>query len=714
MPIDFPIPTFVGETFSAGGKTWMWNGYGWEAVTITAVGATGSTGPQGATGMGATGDVGPQGSTGPQGATGVQGATGDIGSTGSTGPQGATGVQGAMGDIGATGATGLQGATGADGATGASGAEGDRYHTTSNTVLDIVSTGTITLTTNDLNLDYSIEQSVIVAYSAGQHMHGRVSSYNPSTGVLVLSVTDSAGSGTGLSPWEVNLDGAVGIQGATGATGLAGATGTAGATGATGDHGATGNAGATGDIGSTGATGVIGATGIQGATGDVGPQGSTGLQGSTGIGATGDIGGTGATGPEGSTGPAGIGSAGSTGATGVQGIQGATGATGSTGATGIQGNQGTTGATGIGSTGATGLTGATGPAGAGGSITPGTIDNAVLRADGTGGTLLQNSDILIDDATTSTQNNVAIRNNHQGQTNSSLVLTPEGTGAFILGPKPDGTATGGNARGENSVDLQLNRTVNTQIASGIYSFTAGARNTATNQASVALGHSNSSSNFASLALGAANSATGRSSLALGGNNTASGSYGIALGQFCNSSALGDISEGLNGVAIGSQSTASANCTIALGVNSVSDRYGMYSHASGRLGTNIGDAQRARFVLRNKTTTNSAVELFLDGSSTRLTVPSGKIIALTINIAGVSSTGAAVAHYMRQYCLKNVAGTTTQVYSPITIGTDNAAGTSIALSASDASDALVVSVTGTDSTIWRWVASVDAVEISYGT
>lgn len=139
---------------------------------------------------------------------------------------------------------------------------------------------------------------------------------------------------------------------------------------------------------------------------------------------------------------------------------------------------------------------------------------------------------------------------------------------------------------------------------------------------------------------------------------------------------------------------------------------MFAHAADNFAAN-GDAQRARFVLRNKTTTNSAVELFLDGSSTRLTIPSGKIFAFTINIAGVSSTGGAVAHYMRQYCLKNVAATTSEVYAPITIGTDNAAGTSIALSASDASDALVVSVTGTASTIWRWVASVDAVEIAYG-
>jgi hypothetical protein len=139
---------------------------------------------------------------------------------------------------------------------------------------------------------------------------------------------------------------------------------------------------------------------------------------------------------------------------------------------------------------------------------------------------------------------------------------------------------------------------------------------------------------------------------------------------------------------------------------------MQAHSAGRFAAD-GDAQRARFVLRNKTTTNAAVELFLDGSSTRLTIPSGKIFAFTINISGVKSDGSAVAHYLRQYCLKNVAGTTSQVYAPVTIGTDNAAGTSIALSANDTNDALKVEVTGITSETWRWVASVDAVEIAYG-
>jgi hypothetical protein len=405
MPIDFPIPSYVGELFTANGKTWMWNGYGWDAVTPTAIGATGSTGPQGATGIGATGDIGPQGATGLQGSTGIQGATGDLGGTGATGPQGATGLQGATGDagtagstgvagstgpqgatgdigstgatgipgatgqqgatgvIGSTGATGPQGATGVIGATGYTGADGDRYHTTSNTPLTIVSTGTITLTTSDLNLDFSMAQDVVVAYSPTQYMNGEVVSYNQTNGQLIVNVLSSVGSGTDLLPWEINLDGAVGIQGATGATGTQGATGDVGGTGATGIPGATGVQGATGDIG------LQGATGTQGATGDVGPQGATGLQGSTGLqGATGDLGGTGATGIAGATGPAGIGITGSTGATGTE---GATGLQGSTGATGVAGSNGATGATG-----ATGAVGQGVPVG-------GTINQVLAKTSST-------------------------------------------------------------------------------------------------------------------------------------------------------------------------------------------------------------------------------------------------------------------------------------------------------------------------------------------
>jgi hypothetical protein len=325
----------------------------------------------------------------------------------------------------------------------------------------------------------------------------------------------------------------------------------------------------------------------------------------------------------------------------------------------------------------------------------GAVDNSVLRADvGTG--IVQNSGIIIDDVTTATQDNVAIRNN-SAATNSAIVLTPKGSGAFILGPKPDGTAVGGNARGANAVDLQISRTASTQVASAANSFVAGLNNTtSTSNGNVAIGVGNTASGAAgSIAIGNTNSASNAStpSVAFGWSNSSSG--------------------GGAGCLFGIGNTASANYSQAIGERALANRYGMDARASGRFVAD-GDAQRARFVMRCKTTTNTAVEMALDGATTYLSIPSGKVIACTINISGVKSDGSAVAHYVRQYAVKNVGGTSSEVYAPVTIGTDNAAGTTIALSANNTDDTLRIAVTGIAAETWRWVASVDAVEIGYGT
>jgi len=182
---------------------------------------------------------------GDQGPQGLTGATGSTGSNGPTGATGAQGIQGATGPTGATGSTGPQGIQGVTGATGATGAEGDKYHTTSTSSLTIASNGNITLITVDKNLDYSVAQTVIIAYDLSNHMHGDVVSYNQTTGSLIVALKQKSGSGT-YSSWQVNLDGAVGIQGdtgATGATGPQGPTGPTGATGATGPQGIQGVAG---------------------------------------------------------------------------------------------------------------------------------------------------------------------------------------------------------------------------------------------------------------------------------------------------------------------------------------------------------------------------------------------------------------------------------------------------------------------------------------
>lgn len=75
MPIDFPNSPTPNQEFTSSGKTWKWNGFAWNSITVTPVGATGATGIQGATGPQGT----PGGATGATGATGIQGATGTPG-----------------------------------------------------------------------------------------------------------------------------------------------------------------------------------------------------------------------------------------------------------------------------------------------------------------------------------------------------------------------------------------------------------------------------------------------------------------------------------------------------------------------------------------------------------------------------------------------------------------------------------------------------------
>lgn len=348
-----------------------------------------------------------------------------------------------------------------------------------------------------------------------------------------------------------------------------------------------------------------------------------------------------------------------------------TAAIGATGATGI----GSTGATGV--QGATGLTGATGPSGGGGSITPGTIDNAVLRADGTSGTLLQNSDIIIDDATTATQNNVAIIVDHQGQTNSSLVLTPEGTGAFILGPKPDGTATGGNARGIRAVDLQSSRNGPTEVATGSNSVCIGISNTSTANTSIAIGSTNLSS--------------ANQSIVIGSSSQATSIFGVAIGRYAKS-----------------------------------DRRSMYSFSGSSNFSDAGDCQYVRFILSNKIIDNNPTELFLDGTSAtqRLVIPSGKMLVSRIILSGIRSDGtyqiSTNLAFQILLGIKNVSGTTTAFGGQNTTATTGGgAGTfsiTYSVNADDTNDSLKILITNNivGDLPWRFMALVEGTELAYGT
>ena len=180
-----------------------------------------------------------------------------LSSTGGTvGPQGPQGPIGATGSTGPQGSAGSSGATGPQGPAGVSGVAGDKFSTTSSTSLTI-GTGAKTLTIGT-GLAYVPAQPILISFDGSNYMSGTVTSYNSISGIAVVNITSTTGSGT-YTAWSMSL---AGTQGPPGATGATGPTGSTGATGSTGTTGATGSIGATGPAGIQGTQGLAGVAGV--------------------------------------------------------------------------------------------------------------------------------------------------------------------------------------------------------------------------------------------------------------------------------------------------------------------------------------------------------------------------------------------------------------------------------------------------------------------
>ena len=307
----------------------------------------------------------------------------------------------------------------------------------------------------------------------------------------------------------------------------------------------------------------------------------------------------------------------------------------------------------------------------------GSVDNAALRADGTGGATLQSSAWIINDNLTASPNNTV---NHAcleatgGTTNVSVSIKPKGTGAFSLSP-PDSASTGGNVRGANAVDLQTARAAATQVASANFSVISG-----------------------------------------GNNNTSSGLYAVVSGGNANA-ATGGNSPTVTG---GNNNTASADFSRAGGFYALADQYGMDVWSGGGF-ANFGssaDFRRYIHLAKQKTTNTTPTRLQTNGINQTATftyVPSGSVVFALIRILGAKSDGSAIAAYVRKVVLKNVAGTTSIVGSVETIGTDiedSPGVTDLAITADNTNDAINITVTA--EATWRWAAFVDAIDILYGT
>jgi hypothetical protein len=170
-------------------------------------------------------------------------------------------------------------------------------------------------------------------------------------------------------------------------------------------------------------------------------------------------------------------------------------------------------------------------------------------------------------------------------TNANLVIAPNGTGALIASI-PDGTATGGNARGTNSVDLQTNRSNATQVASGSTSTIIGGYSNRSEgvNSTVIGGNLNNASGTTSIAGGNNTSTSASSSLGIGSDLNVSGAFGVCFGRQNVVSSVSSVvsggqsntaSSGTYATVVGGQSnTASGQYSVAGGsINTVSQRYG---------------------------------------------------------------------------------------------------------------------------------------------
>jgi hypothetical protein len=257
-----------------------------------------------------------------------------------------------------------------------------------------------------------------------------------------------------------------------------------------------------------------------------------------------------------------------------------------------------------------------------------------------------------------TQSNVALIAT-SGDTNTNVVFTPKGNGAFVLGSTPDGTATGGNARGQYAVDLQISRSLNNQIASGNYSSILG-----------------------------------------GLNNKVTGYAGVAAGQ---------------------QSFIYGNYSTGFGLQTYDQsRYGGLWQASGFFAS-LGDAQQGFSVLRASTSATSAATLTSDGSSASsaniINLVNNSAMRLTIDIVGRDTTNNNTGFWKLEAGIKrgSSAATTAIVGTviPTVVALDSgwSTQTTPTLTADTTNGGLNLSVTPITSNACHWVARVLVVEVA---
>jgi len=326
-------------------------------------------------------------------------------------------------------------------------------------------------------------------------------------------------------------------------------------------------------------------------------------------------------------------------------------------------------------------------------------------------------------------------------TDADFVIRPKGTGA-ILGNIPDNLSSGGNKRGQNSVDLQTIRSSNTEVASGNYSVISGGRRNlasglysavmggyvsyATGESSMNIGgYASSASAYCSITGGYQNSASGNSSIALGSSCTASNSYSVSIGYQNNVS-------GIASSAFGQLNTVNEHWSFTSGYyNSLTGRFSNINGTGGAdfgvwsrqvfssYNSVVGDSQKSTLILNKRTTDATPTVLTVQGgaisTTTQLTLQNNNVFRVKGSITGKQSGNTNVGVWDIDCVIVRGASAATTVIAgtpSISLVVNTGSFGDPTLTANTTLGCLTVTVTGLALTNIQWTCVIDTCEVIY--
>lgn len=292
-------------------------------------------------------------------------------------------------------------------------------------------------------------------------------------------------------------------------------------------------------------------------------------------------------------------------------------------------------------------------------------------------------------------NNVSSLTASGGTANQFIAIVPKGTGG-IIAATPDSTATGGNVRGTNSVDLQTIRSAAAQVASTTGSVIAGGANNLID-----------SNNYGVISGGVSNQVSALYSVIAGGANNTITNLGSAtvISGGTNNSATGGGSAIVGGIYRTDRSVIGS--TVLAGSNGGLTTAGFY--------------QTQIFTLLQATSSATATTMTADGGAAsqfnQVVLPNNGAYGFdALIVAGTTAAGDAKFWRITGLVKRGAnAAATSIVGSPTTDvlgGNAGASAWTVTVAADTTNGALNFTVTGQAAVNIRWQAKVTTVQVSF--